>query len=493
MPSLSLPFALVGAAAGWLCAGVLGNPMFGPYPAGNPHIAVVVTVVVGALVGAFVTRRCSTAAESWASTGATRLTLVLAVMLAGAVSGALVGGLTWWTGRGAFAGVFAGLGCALGFLPVCALVLASARRAERARLGSLVAGSDRRAVWSMLASTVAVTTLLALPDWPAVADGAHGSPEVAWAIALCACVTNAAIAVAEWRASRRIDACAGSVTEPRDSEDAASDADVPRVDLGLGEGVLATVMRAASAYRDRDRTVELLLGDPATARAAVKRALARAAAGAALASVVLWMHFIAARPEPLAMYREWRCREGSAEACRSAAQQHQRGEALHSTMGRGIELHLRACWLTSWESCVDVAAADEQAAHPTAPRTAVDARDRACRLGHVASCRIAADAALRTEQPELSLARAAALFNRACALRDDRACLEADVLRPGWRKSVEAQLVHCLLGDGRQCADVAHEATKDSVLQAARLRELACEHHDALSCVGGRRSSDHRR
>ncbi|MEZ4306688.1 MAG: hypothetical protein R3F14_01380 [Polyangiaceae bacterium] len=54
----------------------------------------------------------------------------------------------------------------LPLLPVCAAVLAAARRAQRARLGSIVAGSDRRAR-GILATTLVIATLEGLPDWPA--------------------------------------------------------------------------------------------------------------------------------------------------------------------------------------------------------------------------------------------------------------------------------------------------------------------------------------
>ena len=60
---------------------------------------------------------------------------------------AIVGGDRWITGECAFGGAL----CAVVFLPVCLVVIGAARRAQRARLGSIVAGSDRRTVWGILA------------------------------------------------------------------------------------------------------------------------------------------------------------------------------------------------------------------------------------------------------------------------------------------------------------------------------------------------------
>src|SRR5262249_14680243 len=88
------------------------------------------------------------------------------VLAAGAATGGAVATLTPGCSTQAEC-VLGGIGCALVFVPVCLAVVAAARRAQRARLGSLVAGSDRRAVWAILAMLLAVMTLepVFLPSW----------------------------------------------------------------------------------------------------------------------------------------------------------------------------------------------------------------------------------------------------------------------------------------------------------------------------------------
>jgi hypothetical protein len=88
------------------------------------------------------------------------------VILGGAASGGFTGGITENNVDGVLSGILNGGLCSIAFLPICAAVLAAARRAERARLGSIVAGADLREVWAILAAALAVATPWPSPPWP---------------------------------------------------------------------------------------------------------------------------------------------------------------------------------------------------------------------------------------------------------------------------------------------------------------------------------------
>jgi hypothetical protein len=57
-PELALPFAIVGASAGWLSAGLLANPFVGATHGGKQILAALCAMGVAAATGAFLTRRC---------------------------------------------------------------------------------------------------------------------------------------------------------------------------------------------------------------------------------------------------------------------------------------------------------------------------------------------------------------------------------------------------------------------------------------------------
>src|SRR5262245_10811336 len=56
MPSLVLPFALVGLAAGWLFAGLLANPLLHRLPPGRQGAAALAAGAAGVLVGVLLSR-----------------------------------------------------------------------------------------------------------------------------------------------------------------------------------------------------------------------------------------------------------------------------------------------------------------------------------------------------------------------------------------------------------------------------------------------------
>ena len=198
-----------------------------------------------------------------------------------------------------YAHVGAGIGAlaSLAFLPVCAAVLAAARRAERARHGSLVAGSDRRAVWAILVSALSVTAGAVAIDWPLthVADtyGHVPPPWVAVAVLLGALGVLAASFRADWAALSRVNTVATSADVEEYNADVASP-DLPRIDLGLGDDVRALMARGSVTYRSRERTLALVVGSADDAASALRRAVRRDAIGLLVTGAVLGVHAVAA-------------------------------------------------------------------------------------------------------------------------------------------------------------------------------------------------------
>lgn len=304
-PQLALPFAIVGASAGWLSAALLANPMVGALRPGKEHVAVLCATAFAAATGALLTRWCVGRRYSYEldtpdAPGADMRARtdrwprhVLAVLLAGAASGVAVAVLCDAYG-GPQAGALSGSLCALAFVPVCLAVIAAARRAQRARLGSIVADSDRRAVWGILALALSVATLEALPDWPAAAVGATAVPAPALLMAQAAGLLTLAILLLDVRALREARRAIAPGLERQDP--AAVDpggADVPRLDLGLGEDLRARFARSATAYRGRDRTLALVQGSPEQALTALQRAVRRGALGLAVIGAVHGAHLAA--------------------------------------------------------------------------------------------------------------------------------------------------------------------------------------------------------
>ncbi len=278
-PRLAMPFAIVGAAAGWLSASLCGSPPLA-FPVSRP-ITAACAAVMGALVGALL-RRFAVGRRYWYELADPDPSQrprtdawwvhVPVLLNAGAVTGLVVRwleddrwGVTLWALSGAL--------CTAAFVPTCLAVLAAGRRAQRARLGSIVAGSDRRAVWAILATLLAVMTLEELPDWLA------GSPDWAAPVVVAALLVSSAgvllrVLLVDERARREARAvlAAGLSVHERDGKDEA-DAHVPEVDLGLGEQVLAHSTPGGAPYRDRERTLSLVRGSPEAARAALARAV----------------------------------------------------------------------------------------------------------------------------------------------------------------------------------------------------------------------------
>jgi hypothetical protein len=93
---------------------------------------------------------------------------------------------------------------------------------------------------------------------------------------------------------------------------------VARLDLGLGEGILARVARGAAAYRQRERTVALVRGSPVLALHALQRSVRRGTVGLVVIGAVGVAHAAAALT-PAKLGYDLRCRLGDGWACLIAA------------------------------------------------------------------------------------------------------------------------------------------------------------------------------
>jgi len=160
---------------------------------------------------------------------------------------------------------------------------------------------------------------------------------------------------------------------------------VPRVDLGLGDDLLASLARVSTAYRARERAITLVVGNPELARAALRRALARGALGLAVVGGVLWLHALMARGSATIAYLHAWCDKGALGACVAEADRlEQQGDTA-----RALSIHERMCDAFNTKSCV--AAAERRESEDALDPKAIGLRRKACDGADAASCRILAD------------------------------------------------------------------------------------------------------
>ncbi|WP_433926217.1 hypothetical protein AB3662_25150 [Sorangium cellulosum] len=330
---LGLPFALVGAAAGWISAGVLASPLVDVALGGKQEVAAVCAGIIGGLIGALLPRVVAPR-QAWHGRGSTWACLAALVLPGGALAGGLIAGITGGSLYTAATGVVNGVICAAATLPICGAVLEAALRAERARLGSIVAASDRRAVWQILAASLSAATLAALPEWPAARLGQVPVPEIVGALALGAWIAIGLLILADAAAlGHRLPRAAADAAEPCSPDAIAPDPAVPRVDLGLGDDVHARLARG-DAYRGRDRASLLVIGSHAEARAALAGALRRGALCFALGAAVLVAHRWAAGDGAVHAYRAAHCALGHDRNCDAVEQRRRAMERSHGNRPR---------------------------------------------------------------------------------------------------------------------------------------------------------------
>ncbi|MDI1444132.1 hypothetical protein [Polyangium sp. 6x1] len=270
VPRLSLPYAVLGAVGGWMAADFFRVGALKLMDAGLRPAFVVVTPLCALLLGVLVQPTVH-----WPRRAAAFLAAAVGVLSAGLMGGALIGVMRWsrW---GLGEGAATGFVCALGFLPAFALVLAAARRVGRARPGSLVDRADRRAVWLAVAVSVALGTLAALPDWNVFPTGVRPSLEVSRTLGVAAvaaifalCLGDAVALARALRVERLL-----SAMRPASADDPRVAWSPRKLDLGLGEETRASVLSAAVVYREHDRVLSVVRGNPRDARRALLGAFA---------------------------------------------------------------------------------------------------------------------------------------------------------------------------------------------------------------------------
>lgn len=388
-PHLALPFAIAGAAGGWLSATLVSNPAVQRFQWDVRAPAVVAGATFTALAGWVITRWCTAEEPPWSEEmeelRPRRRPLTkrwpahaIAVITAGALAGASVA-IAADVYAGAALGALVGAGCALAFVPVCLAVLAAAKRAERARLGSLVSDSDRRAVWGILATALALASLEALPGWPAANAGEAPLPWPAIGMLIVCGTVIGGVLAADARGRRRARRALATGLEPQDpSRLGSADTRTPRIDLGLGEGLAAHMARSTSAYRGQDRPLALVQGDASLALPAFRRALVRGALGLAIVGVAGFLHFSAQDVSWQLAFHERRCERFGYRSCHLLAD-----IVRGRTPDRAMALYEKACGLSSPESCVSLA-------NMYLERGEVEKADalfgRACRFGHRGGC-----------------------------------------------------------------------------------------------------------
>ncbi len=282
-PSLALPFAVIGAAGGWLTAVRLGV-------SAQDRISLplsLVTPCVAALLGWALSR--------WLRGRAFLALLPVATVMAGALNGAVVALVAGPPDVCIFGAMFGAAVGAVFILPLAPVALAWAR-VGRARAGTRVDAVHRRAVWVVCA--LAVVTAGWLGGRWAEADAVRFVAAVASGLGLAALlaltlvdgVDLARLVRAARRVRRRVPLSPGS------RDPAAADV---VVDFGLGEEVAEVRTLARDAYRDMDRRWILVRGSPVRAGRSLARALSfdGFALGAALFAPRAWV----ATPTPPAI------------------------------------------------------------------------------------------------------------------------------------------------------------------------------------------------
>lgn len=306
---LTLPFGAIGLSGGWLTADMCYMP-------GSEvrWLLGIVTPLSAATLGAFLSARIGGRSGEALRLGAQAderirswsrqdplvagLLVLGAIVLAGMANGALIG-MMLLPPVGAILGAICGAIWALPFIPALGLVLRAASRVGRARAGSIVAASDRRAVWTATATVIAVAGLAGRASYPHTV-----APDLILAAAGISCVVLAAMFVADAAALTRVlkmppaelaaeeaGAAMGLTAEElaaRGSADhGAGRRHAREIDLGLGDELRVEVVSPTHAYRGVQQIARMVRGDRERAAAALRAGMIRA--GMALAaSAALW-------------------------------------------------------------------------------------------------------------------------------------------------------------------------------------------------------------
>ena len=160
IPPLAKPFAAFGAAAGLFAVLGLGASREAARLV-SPLVPMLLTAVVAAGAGETL-RRWPRLHEPALPREVVVLWVAVIAAAAGALSGALVALVTWGPG-GMPRFTLGGAAVGLAFTPSCLVIFDAAKRAARARLGSLVAATDHRTVLSTVAAGIAFASAVQVP------------------------------------------------------------------------------------------------------------------------------------------------------------------------------------------------------------------------------------------------------------------------------------------------------------------------------------------
>lgn len=271
MPSLAKPFAAFGAAAGLFAILGLGSFRDAAREV-SPLAPMILTAIVGGLAGEAL-RRWRRLHSPRLAREAVILWVAVITALAGAVSGGLVAFVTWGSDgvpRFALGGAVVGLA----FVPSCLVVFDAAKRAGRARHGSLVAATDQRTVASTVLAGIAFAGATQVPAMLSANTSKALAPLVQVALSLVVCFgATFAIVVLQRRdrATRAsLEALARDATwlerAQSDEEAGVTAPSTAAVDLGLGADRWSRT--SDSNYRQSGRPDVVLRGSVARATAA---------------------------------------------------------------------------------------------------------------------------------------------------------------------------------------------------------------------------------
>lgn len=278
IPSLARPFAAFGAAAGLFAILALGSFRDAAREV-SPLAPTLLTAGVGALAGETL-RRWRRLHDPLLAREAVILWVSVVTSAAGAASGGLIGLFTWGP-AGVLRFTLGGAAVALAFVPSCLVVFDAAKRAGRARHGSLVAGTDARTVSSTVLAGLAFAGATQVPALLSANTSVALPPLVQASLSLLVCFGATAGIVALQRRDRR--ARAELEAHARDAawldravgeEEAPSGEPAkPAVDLGLGADRWARTSDAG--YRTSGRSDVVLRGSVEQALAAFDEGLRR--------------------------------------------------------------------------------------------------------------------------------------------------------------------------------------------------------------------------
>jgi hypothetical protein len=271
MPSLAKPFAVFGAAAGLFAILAMGA-FRQPAREVLPLTPMILTAGVAAIAGE-VLRRWRRLHDPMLAREALVLWVAIITGIAGAASGGLVGLFTW--GSDGFARfTLGGAAVALAFVPSCLVVFDAARRAGRARHGSLVAATDRRTVMSTVLAGVAFAGATQVPAVLSLNTSHAFPPLVQIGLSFIACLGSTLAIVLLQRRDRRAGAALEAHAKeiawleraPSDEADSATSPAAEPIDLGLGAARWARTSDAT--YRSSGRPDVVLRGSVERAIAA---------------------------------------------------------------------------------------------------------------------------------------------------------------------------------------------------------------------------------